>query len=253
MSKGVVIKLGIVGKFTDDNLNLVSKFKGKRKLSEDNQIWQATPLLCFQNDLSLELALSMLFKESACHRILIKSDTDCDELNGEDDHIIVVNQNIERIQEIITTCLEEPLHQILQQLKESLKTEIEDISKQMILEKHKDTSVVSVETSVGAKCIVPENVKTYLFRMPDVLSFGIWRNATFKVFVTKDTDEKCMFERLMSINQSFFEKYHLEIEKSRLVEKWTMKQGDDVLQTLPDKDGNFYGGTFLFQKMKMRK
>lgn len=29
MSKGVVIKLGIVGKFTDDNLNLVSKFKGK--------------------------------------------------------------------------------------------------------------------------------------------------------------------------------------------------------------------------------
>lgn len=29
MSKGVVIKLGIVGKFTDDNLNLVSKCKGK--------------------------------------------------------------------------------------------------------------------------------------------------------------------------------------------------------------------------------
>lgn len=30
-------------------------------LSEDNQIWQATPLLCFQNDLSLELALSVGF------------------------------------------------------------------------------------------------------------------------------------------------------------------------------------------------
>lgn len=58
----------------------------------------------------------MLSKESACHGILIKSDTDCDELNGEDDHIIVVNQNKERIQEIITTCLEEQLHQILQQL-----------------------------------------------------------------------------------------------------------------------------------------
>lgn len=119
----------------------------------------------------------MLSKESACHRILIKSDTDCDELNGENDHIIVVNQNKERIQEIITTCLEEPLHQILQQLKESLKTEtptrhvsrlideIEDISKQMILEKHKDTSVVSIETSVGTKCIVPEDVKTYLLRL----------------------------------------------------------------------------------------
>lgn len=62
-------------------------------------------------------------------------------------------------------------------LNESLKTEtptrnvsrlidkIEDISKQMILEKHKDTSVVSVETSVGTKCIVSEDVKTYLFRL----------------------------------------------------------------------------------------
>lgn len=29
MPKGVVIKIGIVGKFTDDNLNLVSKCKGK--------------------------------------------------------------------------------------------------------------------------------------------------------------------------------------------------------------------------------
>lgn len=130
----------------------------------------------------------MLFKESACHRILIISDTDCDELNGEDDHIIVVNQNKERIQEIITTCLEEPLHQILQQLKESLKTEtptrnvsrlideIEDISKQMILQKHKDTSVVSVETSVGTKCIVPEDVKTYLFRLAFSFHFKLQFN-----------------------------------------------------------------------------
>lgn len=130
----------------------------------------------------------MLSKESACHMILIKSDTDCDELNGEDDHIIVVNQNKERIQEIITTCLEEPLHQILQQLKESLKTEtptrnvsrlideIEDISKQMILQKHKDTSVVSVETSVGTKCIVPEDVKTYLFRLAFSFHFKLQFN-----------------------------------------------------------------------------
>lgn len=29
MPKGVIIKIGIVGKFTDDNLNLVSKCKGK--------------------------------------------------------------------------------------------------------------------------------------------------------------------------------------------------------------------------------
>lgn len=33
----------------------------------------------------------MLFKESVCYRIFIKFDIDCDELNGEDDYIIVVN------------------------------------------------------------------------------------------------------------------------------------------------------------------
>lgn len=40
----------------------------------------------------------------------------------------------------------------------------------------------------------------------------------------------------MRINQSFFEKYHLEIEKSRFVEKWTMKQGDHILSILPNKE-----------------
>lgn len=118
----------------------------------------------------------MLSKESACHRILIKSDTDCEELDIKDDHIIVVNQNKERIQEIITTCLEVPLHHMLQRWKESLKTdtsttvvlrlidEIEDISKQMVLEKRKDTTIFPVETKVGTNCIVPDDVKTYLFR-----------------------------------------------------------------------------------------
>lgn len=107
----------------------------------------------------------MLSKESACHRILIKSDTDCDELEKKDDSIIIVNQNKEHIQEIITSCLEEPLHQMLQRWNESLKTEtptrlgsrfiaeIEDIRKQMVLDNRKDTTVVSIETSVGTKCI----------------------------------------------------------------------------------------------------
>lgn len=197
----------------------------------------------------------MLSKENTCHRILIKSNTDCDESDKEDDSIIIVNQNKEHIQEIFTYCLEEPLHQMLQQWSESLKTEsstrlatrlideIEDIRKQMVLDNRKDTTVISIVTSVGTKCIVPEDVKHYLFRNPNVLSFGIWRNATFKVFVTKNTDEKCLNVHLMSINQPFFEKYYLEIEKSRLSEKWTMKQGDHILPTLPDEKGKFYAGT----------
>lgn len=118
----------------------------------------------------------MLSKESAFHRVLIKSDTDCDELDKEDDNIIFVNQNKERIQEIITICLEEPLHQMLQRWKESLKTatptrlvsrliaEIEDISKQMVVDNRKGMPVASIVTNVDTKCIVPEDVKNYLFR-----------------------------------------------------------------------------------------
>lgn len=118
----------------------------------------------------------MLSKESTCNRTLIKADTDCDELEKEDDSIIIVNQNKENIQEIITTCLEEPLHQMLQRWTESLKTEtstslvsiliaeIEDIRKQMVLDNRKDTTGVSIATCVGTKCIVPEDVKNYLFR-----------------------------------------------------------------------------------------
>lgn len=52
----------------------------------------------------------MLSKESTCHKTLIKADTDFDKLEKEDDSIIIVNQSKENIQEIITTCLEEPLH-----------------------------------------------------------------------------------------------------------------------------------------------
>lgn len=47
----------------------------------------------------------------------------------------------------------------------------------------------------------------------------------------------------MSINQPFFKEYHLEIEKSRLVEKWTMKQGDHILHTPPNEEGKCYAGT----------
>lgn len=80
-----------------------------------------------------------------------------------------MNQNKEHIQEIITTCLEEPLHQMLQRWTESLKSEtptrlgsrliaeIEDIRKQMVLDNRKDMPV-------DTKCIVSEDVKSYLFR-----------------------------------------------------------------------------------------
>lgn len=79
LSTGVVIKIGIAGRFTEDNLSLISKRRGNEQMFENYQIWQASPLLCFQNDLPWESALKNLNKENACHRILIKSGSLCDE------------------------------------------------------------------------------------------------------------------------------------------------------------------------------
>lgn len=77
MPEDVIIKIGIVGNFTEDNVKLISKrsgsalslnafimkkkpilfevqyiflLQGKSKVSEDQHIWKALPLVCFLND-----------------------------------------------------------------------------------------------------------------------------------------------------------------------------------------------------------
>lgn len=83
----------------------------------------------------------------------------------------------------------------------------------------------------------------YLFRTPCVHSFGIWRNISFKVFVSKTTDDENLKVELIKINKIFFSKYPLEIEKRKLMEKPTMKQGDHVLSKIPNKHGIYRSGT----------
>lgn len=41
----------------------------------------------------------------------------------------------------------------------------------------------------------------------------------------------------------FFEKYHLEIEERKLIEKRTLRQGDSILPKLPDENGTYNAGT----------
>lgn len=41
----------------------------------------------------------------------------------------------------------------------------------------------------------------------------------------------------------FFEKYHLEIEKRKLIEKRTLRQGDSILPNYPDENGTYNAGT----------
>lgn len=68
----------------------------------------------------------------------------------------------------------------------------------------------------------------FICRRPDVHSFGIWRNSSFKVLVKK-TDDSELKSELTKVNPTFFETYNLEVEKGKLENKHTnMMQGDSI-------------------------
>lgn len=115
-------------------------------------------------------------QERACHKIFIRSDTFSDQTYEDEDEdgdfIISVGQDKDQIEEIITSCLEKPLCQMLQQWQTDLaresfrenasdiNAEIEGISKMLVLTNSKDTCLSIVDT----ESIVPNDVKDYLFR-----------------------------------------------------------------------------------------
>lgn len=124
-----------------------------------------------------------------------------------------------------------------------IKVEIEAICKQMEFDDCAESAAVSVSPVVNNKSLVPDDVKDYLFRSLDVGSFGLWRNSSFKVFVKKATDEQRLKDDLMNLSPTFFEKYHLKIEKRKMVMKQTLKQGDSVLAKTQRDDGKYCEGT----------
>lgn len=255
MPKHVMIKIGIAGKFTSDELKLISKGTGRREISDDIHIWEESPILCFQNDVSSELALAILRREKARHMIFVKSHLSCHEKEEAGDPFIFVDLCKEQIKEAITTCLAIPLHGMLQDWLEVLNTkdpnklrseilsEIQAIQKQMALCTSRKRGPSFVLPSNCTNSIIPDNVKDFLFRKPGVHSFGIWRNSTFKVFISKTADDENLKVELIKQNKIFFSKYPIEIEKRKLMKKPTMKQGDPLLSKLPNEDEIYKMGT----------
>lgn len=117
---------------------------------------------------------NVLRQETACHKIFIKSDTSCDKTDedkDEDENLMIsVGPDKNQIEEIITSCLEEPLHKMLQKWSEDLKSvcfrenasdiivKIEAIRKKLVFTKSKDTDAPIAST----ESIVPGNVNDYL-------------------------------------------------------------------------------------------
>lgn len=81
------------------------------------------------------------------------------------------------------------------------------------------------------------------FSNSEIYSFGIWIDSSFKVFVKNDTDEKTLMEKLTNLNQTFIEKYHLEIEKRKIALKQTLKQGDSIQAKAHSDDDKYCEGT----------
>lgn len=251
-AEDLIIKIGIVGEYTEDKLNLLLKRKGKRERPPKNQqIWKQSPIICFEK--STKSALRMLRRVEACHKILIISDPNNNEPERVEDSIIIIREDKEQILKTISVCLEEHIHEILQGWSVNLPlegfgkylpdifAEIEDIRKQMLFDDNSHyTTDASAFRDAGNKLIVPSNVKEYLFGRRDVNSFGIWRNSSFKVFVKKTIDANELKTELKKIHQTFFENYNLEIVKGRLVLLNTLKQGNIILR---NQDGEKYAGT----------
>lgn len=182
--KDVMIK--VIGNLTNKNINLLSKLKEEKNMPVEmlEISWGAAPLLCFQNEPQSEWALEILRRENARHKIFIQSDVPFDTTRKTDGSIIIVGQNKRQIKEIITSCLEEQLDQMLQDWLEKLKQEglkkqtfeiideIQAIRKQLILDTSNNTGVPDAPC-VENKSIIPDDVKEYLFRLFDVNGFGI--------------------------------------------------------------------------------
>lgn len=129
-----------------------------------------------KNESCFTLRIQNLNKESACHRILIKSDNFCDESDNPDESTVIVSQNKEQIKDAIVCCLEEPLKRMIQVWLDLIKTdgskrhasgiidEIRAIRKQMSVDKRKVTITPSLVSSVDTYSRIPENVKDFLFQ-----------------------------------------------------------------------------------------
>lgn len=216
MPKRLIIKIGVEGKLTFDNLQLLPKGKLDMRVEKDEHIWEAVPMIYFQDDVlpNSALALETRHGESACHVIFIKSVRDAaDEADGS---IKVDDQNKEIILNAITSCLEQPLCDKLQEWSTVYAeyteryNEIIDLKK-MMLDHNEATETPTI----------PYDIDKYLSGRSDVLEYTMMRNSSLRVLVDKETKEEEFEKHLKKINPKFFEESRLEIEKRMLVKRYT--------------------------------
>lgn len=122
--------------------------------------------------LSFFFRLKLLLGQGALENTRIKSASVCGETDEIADSLIFIDKNKKDNIRAITSCLEKPIHQMLQNWSTYLETkglgkhtsrviaEIKAIGKQLVLEESKGTAAVF---EMKCKSIVPGDMKDYLF------------------------------------------------------------------------------------------
>lgn len=225
MPKNVVVRIELVGKFTNDDLQLLPRGKLSKKEKKDETIWE-TILVCFENYVSMKSALEARREECACIMILNKSVlVATDNKNGS---IRIIDQNKENILDTITSYLEKPLDDILRKWSDIYTDRVDEIMafKETILDHKKDTKTPN-DADNKEKC---------MFRKPDKVNDTNTKTISRRGQFNKYTDDK---ELRTFINSESFEKDPLKQEKRKLF--WSLsgilvKTDNDESDTIAQTD-----------------
>lgn len=205
VTKNGFVIIGVIGAFTAEDLLLFPKGKAIKDV-ENKTHWEAIPVLCFQNNLPVQSALETCHKESACRLILVKPVQDV--ADNADDSIIVVDRNKVNILEALTSCLEQPLCNMLQEWLHLYSEDSVILGEVEALYKTRLNADKAIDPPK-----VPDDLKIYLSRRSDVAASSMVTNSLLKVFVKKSTDEEEMQNDLKKLNPKFFTKCRLQFEK----------------------------------------
>lgn len=215
------VKFGVIGNFTDEDLLLLPEGKTNKKNENENH-WEAVPVLCFQNNIPLQSVLEACHREGACNLIFIKSH---EEVTDEaDDFIINVGRNKTNILEVIISCLEQPLCKILQAWLELYSEDSDTLSDIDALRKmrlnHDD------ETDISR---ISEDLKKYLSGNSDITSSAWMTDHTLQLCVKQTTDEMKLKDELQKLDPKFYAKCLVLIDKRKSMKRNTgdvVKTGD---------------------------
>lgn len=210
------VKCGVIGEFTDEDLLLLPKGIKNMKNENENH-WEAVPVLCFQNNLPLQSVLEVCQREGASNLIFIKSHKD--EADEADDFIINVDRNKTKIVEAIISCLEQPLCKMLKKWlnlyseDSDIRSDIDALCKMKL--NHDD------ETDISG---IPDDLWKYLSGNSDITSYAWMTNYTLQLYVKQTTDEMKLKDELKELDPKFYAKCLV------LIDKRTMKRntGDEV-------------------------